>query len=64
MAYGDGLNGGWSWLKNVSVFAAHDPQRAPESGAPSVLPLAILFALAAVTGAAALLWFRRRDAIA
>jgi ABC-2 type transport system permease protein len=59
-----GMNGGWSWLKNVSVFAAYDPQRALESGAPSMLPLAILFALAAVTGAAALLWFRRRDAIA
>lgn len=59
-----GLSSSWSWLKNVSIFTAYDPQTALETGTVRLLPLAILLGIGLLCAVAALAAFRRRDAFA
>ena len=59
-----GLSDRWSWLKRLSIFTAYKPQEALARGQVPGLEVLILLAIAVVCGAAALVVFQRRDAIA
>jgi ABC-2 type transport system permease protein len=58
-----GLSDRWSWLKNVSIFTAYEPQRALQSGNLDLAHVGALLAVGLVCSILALVVFARRDAI-
>ena len=58
------LSNDWEWLKNVSIFAAYEPQRALQSGHIGLAHLAALVVVGVVSTVVAFTIFKRRDAIA
>jgi ABC-2 type transport system permease protein len=58
-----GLNEDWQWLGNVSIFTAFEPQRALADGTFDPWHVAVLSAIGLACTVAALVVFRRRDAI-
>jgi ABC-2 type transport system permease protein len=57
------LSEDWEWLNNLSIFAAYEPQRALESGHLELWQLGSLVGVGLVCAVAAIVIFRRRDAV-